>query len=168
MNYMNDLRTEVATRLRETLDGKEVDMLEEDILVEHMLGITPIGESVTESDVEDTLLDKNATFWQRWHDSIHTEYDIRKKISSTIKSLMEDDILNILYPYGKDAEIAFIEVNWPADSTVSIQTTCNSCESTVEASLSLTPVKHSYNMVVAVTCENCGKDALYESNMTMR
>jgi hypothetical protein len=165
---MNDLRTEVAIRLRETLDGKEVDMLEDDILIEHMLGIAPLGDPVSESDTDNTLLDKNATFWQRWHDTIHTEYDIRKKISSTIKSLMEDGILNISYPYGKDAEIAFIEVNWPSDSSVSIHTTCNNCESIVDASLSLGPVKNSYNMVVEVACENCGKDSVYESHMTRR
>jgi L-fucose mutarotase/ribose pyranase (RbsD/FucU family) len=99
---------------------------------------------------------------------VHTEYDIRKKISSTIKSLMEDDILNILYPYGEDAEIAFIEVNWPSDSSVTIHTTCSNCGDIAEASMSLTPVKNSYNLIASVSCENCGNDALYESNMTMR
>jgi len=168
MNYMKDLREEVAERLRRTLDGKEVDMLKEDVLVEHMLGVTPIGETVEMDDTNDTILDKEHDFWQSWHEDIHTGYDIRKKINSSIKSLSEEGILNIIYPYGEDADIAFVEVDWPEENDTKIRTACIRCGELNTSSLSMNAVGNSYNMTVCFECDNCGKSGVYETTMTKR
>ena len=69
MNTMEDLRREVASRMRASLHGREIDMVEQ-VTPElpHMLGITPLNKIHDPKNEEMTLLDPQHHFWQQYED----------------------------------------------------------------------------------------------------
>lgn len=167
MNTMEDLREEVAVRLRRVLHGQELDMFENEVRIPHMLGITPIGKTHDPKDEEHTILDADHAFWEEWHDDIVTGYTVRKKIETAVRSLREDDIFRITYPYGKEAEVAYIEVdeigrNAQLDNT----TTCANCGASIKADLEIVESNGQYSIRMTLDCDACDFSGLYERHMT--
>lgn len=164
---MEDLREEVAVRLRRVLHGQEVDMFENEVRIPHMLGITPIGETHSPKDEEHTILDANHEFWEEWHDDIVTGYTVNKKIETAIRSLREDDIFRITYPYGKEADVAYIEVdeigrNAPLDN----KTDCAECGNSITADVEIAEKNGHYSIRMSLDCDECDFTGLYERMLT--
>ncbi|AGM11420.1 hypothetical protein M199_gp246 [Halogranum tailed virus 1] len=169
MNTMEDLREEVAVRLRRVLHGQEIDMFENEVRIPHMLGITPIGETHDPKNEEHTLLDAEHEFWDDWHDEIVTGYTVNKKIETAIRSLQEDEVFRIMYPYGKEAEVAYVEVdeigrNTPMDNT----TECQECGETVKGDVNIEPSGNHYAIQMHVNCDECGFSGIFETLLTRR
>lgn len=173
-NTMADLRQECAARLREALHGREIDTLENDIEIPHMLGIAPIGTIPTDKVEEGTLLDPAHEFWTDYEEEVRTSGKAHRKVESAIRSLRKDDIFRMTYPYGEEADIVYCEVDEMAESGDALLTTeCASCEETVEAPLSL-ELSNGYSdgglykLVVDVDCPHCGFERLLEEPMRRR
>jgi len=169
MNTMEDLREEVAVRMRRAMHGQEIDTFESDVQIPHMLGITELGETHSTSDEEHTILDEEHEFWQDWHDDVVTGYVVTEKIETAIRSLREDNVLRITYPYGKEAEIAYVEVdeigrNANMDNT----TECTSCGERVTGDVSIEPSGSHYSIDMKLECENCGFSGVFSKILTRK
>jgi len=168
MNSMEDLREEVAVRMRRVLHGQEIDTFKSDVQIPHMLGITELGERHVEENEEHTLLDPSHEFWDAWHDDDVTEYIVNEKIQTAIRSLREDETLRVTYPYGTEAEIAYVEVDEIGRNTVLDNTTdCIECGESVQSDMSVEKTGKSYAVVLSVECD-CGFSGVYETNLVKR
>lgn len=178
-NNMNDLREVVAKRLRETLHGKEIDMIESvKPRTPHMLGITEPGEKHYMGREQDTILDPEHQFWERYDPSItssnvsvETRGDVLVEIETAIRSLSESGVLTIEYPYGENAGIAYVEVDkidTSTDDSLNLETKCKSCKNQVTAQPSLALQSNSYNLHISIACERCGFNGVYETALVRK
>lgn len=162
-NTMADLRRECASRLRETVHGREIDMLEQSVTTAHMLGIVPIGVNSNHEVEEGTLLDERHEFWQNFEEDVRTKNGAKHRIESAIRSLKKDDIFRMTYPYGEDADIAYCEVDeLGAPRSLLLETTCAECGNTIEAPLSLDYNDGAYSLGVHVDCPHCDFTSMVE------
>jgi len=127
-NTMEDLRRACAERLRDTIHGREFDVMVEDVQVPHMIGITEVGEVHDEASEDGTLLDPSHNFWTTFHEDISTREEALSKIKSAIYTLRGDGILRITYPYGINAEIIYCEVDRMTENTNSAKICCPNCD----------------------------------------
>lgn len=110
-NTMTDLHREVQHRLYETIDDREMNMVEgPKPRIPHMLGITSMNAIHTRYAEEDTLLDPDHQFWQEYEDEINTKSAATRRIESAIRSLKQDNIFEITYPHGEESDIVYCEV----------------------------------------------------------
>ena len=171
MNTMKDLRREVRQRLHESLDGKEIDMME-GVTPElpHMLGITSINAIHTHHSESGTLLDAQSEFWQNYEEDVNTTSKAKRKIESAIRSLKEDDLFTMTYPYGEEADIVYCEVEPVEEQTDPhiLQTSCPNCQTNLEPEPSLDLTTSSGHITLAVDCSDCDFAALYETNLHRR
>jgi hypothetical protein len=158
MNTMRDLRATVAERLKETLDGSEIDMMDTvKPRVPHMLGVTELGEPHDPTNESGTLLDSQHEFWQEYEEDIETRGQVKQKIETAIRSLKDDDIFRMTHPYGEEADIVYIEVDdISADSSL-IQTECRVCGSRVTTEPDLRLIRGSYHIAFHIDCNECGE-----------
>lgn len=166
MNTMENLREEVAQRMRNTMHGKEIDHFENDVRMEHMLGITPIGEDHHPSAESDTILDADHPFWDDWHEDTISGFSVRQHVQTAIRSLKDDDLLKVTYPYGEEAEIAYVEVETPSDDFVD-NVECKECGAVVDADLSIDGDMRAFYFVnLEVDCPECEFAGVYETELT--
>lgn len=159
---MADLRRECAARLRETIHGREIDMMENTVQLPHMLGITTIGTIHTHDAEKGSLLDPKHEFWQDFEEEITTGGQARRKVESAVRSLRADDIFRMTYPYGRDAEIVYCEVDSMEQSGETLLTTqCGECGETIDVPLSLDydagydGERAFYSLSVDIDCPHC-------------
>lgn len=131
---MQDLREECVERLDRVLDGREIDLLEQEVRTPHMLGIAPIGTRYTEDMGDGTLLDPAHDFWTEYEKSVATRREAAREVESAIRSLREDDTLEITMPHGEEAEIVYCEINHD-DHALSGTIDCPNCGHSCEISL---------------------------------
>lgn len=159
MTTMADLRRECVTRLRETLHGRNIDMLEKNVTTAHMLGIVPIGVRSNHEVEEGTLLDPEHEFWSDFEEDVNTKGKAKRQIESAIRSLKKEDVLRMTYPYGEDADIVYCEVDELGEADdVLLPTTCAECEHTIDAELSL-EYGDSYSLQANIDCPHCEFDS---------
>jgi ribosomal protein S27E len=168
MNTMQDLREEVASRMHETLHGREIDEYENRVQIEHMLGITPIGEEHKPKNENGTILDADHEFWEDWHKKSITGWTVRQKVETAVRSLHEDGFLRVTYPYGEDAEVAYVEVDdLGADDTSQVIVTCDYCGEVVAGRVSISKAGiHPYTAELHVNCPECGNESTYIAGFT--
>lgn len=165
-NTMEDLRREVATRLRNSLHGREIDMLEGvRPRLPHMLGITPLNKVHDPKNEEGTLLDTTHHFWQDWHEPIDTKAEVQRKLETAIASLAEEDVFRVTYPHGKDAEIAYVEVDELHPAETVLQTSCRECDSTISTAPSLSEDNGQYYIKVSLDCPECDFSGVFERGL---
>lgn len=174
MNTMADLREECAIRLRDTLHGREIDMLENTVQTPHMLGITPIGAIHTDKVERGTLMDPQHQFWQDFEEDIRTIGEVHRKIESAIRSLRKDDVFRMTYPYGEEADIVYCEVDEMGNRGATLlPTTCHGCGESIEVPLELgyepgyNESGH-YSMEVEINCPHCDFSRLLRGNLHRR
>ena len=156
MNTMADLRREVASRLRNSLHGREIDMMEHTVEIPHMLGVTPIGKIHDPQNEKLTLLDPQHQFWKNYDDDIRTKRAATEEIETAIRSLKKDGILRKTYPYGEEAEVVYVEVDKLADTEDRGRIECLNCEALVPYSLSLELKKEgTYAVQTTIDCNEC-------------
>lgn len=127
-NTMEDLRKEVATRLRETLHGREIDTMEKGMPeIEHMIGVVPIGAISTKECEKGTILDPHTDFWNDYEEDVKTKGKVKDKIATAMQSLEDDGTFDISWPYGEDGGIAYVEVDEYEDRSNSMTTECREC-----------------------------------------
>lgn len=167
MNDMRDLREEVATRMRDAMHGKEIDYYGKEAGYSQMLGIVEFGEKSTPEKEEGTLLDPDHEFWQEWHEDYMTGYSVKKTIQTAIRSLKDDGILRVTFPYDTDsreAETAYVEVDKLTDSTESVMmdVKCSECGEMTDAAVSIKLKEEvGYNLKMALSCNSCGESGVY-------
>lgn len=158
-NTMEDLRREVQYRLHDTLHGREIDMMEGiKPRLPHMLGITSLNAIHTDYAEDGTLLDPSNRFWQEYHEPVETRTTCRKKIETAIRSLKEDDLFRMTYPYGEEADIIYCEVEPPEGSASAIErleTTCAECGTTLNTEPDLREEAGHYSLYLSLDCEAC-------------
>lgn len=174
-NTMADLREECATRLRETIHGREIDMMENTVKLPHMLGITTIGAIHTHKAERNTLLDSNHEFWQDFEEEVNTDGKAQRKVESAVRSLRADDIFRMTYPYGEEADIVYCEVDemQPRADTL-LTTECGGCGETIDVPLSL-DMKDSwgdnnrsfYTLRANIDCPHCDFSTIREASMNV-
>lgn len=172
MNTMKDLRREVQQRLHETLDGKEIDMLEGPTpRLPHMLGITSIGAIHTRHTEDGTLLDPSSEFWQDYEEEINTKGKAERKIESAVRSLKEDNLFRMTYPHGEEADIVYCEVE-PVDGQTDddniLKSPCPKCGTTLHTSPTLELNTGSGHIKLSVNCDDCGFAGVYETHLQRR
>jgi hypothetical protein len=166
MNDMSDLREEVAVRMRQTLHGKEIDMFDADVRIPQMLGIVPIGNTSSSEDEEHTLLDPSHEFWDDYHDDVESVYDVYEKVRTAIESLEEDGILRITYPHGKEAEIAYVEVDEIGrNAPLATTTDCADCDESIKPEITIRESGGYYFLRMNLSCE-CGYSTIQEMKFT--
>lgn len=159
-NTMVDLRRVVAQRMRNALHGREFDVLEEDISVEEMLGICDVnGDSPY---ISESLLDPDHEFWDGWYEDVYSIRSAESKIESAIRSLKADGHVDIIEPYGDEADIIYVEVEVP-ERTNTKAVECPACNrvATVEqrfSNVTNSQLQTQYEM----NCTNCGETNIYE------
>lgn len=166
VNTMADLREEVASRLRNSLHGREIDMMETvKPRVPHMLGITPLGKIHDPENETMTLMDTRHPFWQEYEEDIETNNQVMEKIQTAIRSLKEDNIFRMTYPYGEEAEVIYVEVEKIQPSSNSMKTTCAECGAILSAQPDLIQSDGYYNLRVSVDCDKCDFSRVLEQNL---
>jgi len=184
LNTMKDLREEVTARLKETLDGREIDMMEPPkTRVPHMLGITDLGEQHDPQNEEGTLLDVGHPFWQRYDADIMTKAQVTEKIVTAIKTLKEDNIFQMTLPYGESGDVYYIEVDDSKlkknsnttnnrysntnknNSNTLLETECRECYSSITAAPILDLSNGSYYIKFLFDCDNCDFTEMYGTNL---
>lgn len=168
MNTMEDLRKEVASLMRETIHGREIDTLENTVEVPHMIGVTPIGESHSPENERGTILDPSHEFWEEWHDDIVTVTVAGAKVETAIRSLADDGIFENTYPYGKSADIIIPKIDRVENMTVDVSTACLECGEEVIPSLSVEDSASTYELQLSVSCADCGYSGLYSTNFVRK
>jgi hypothetical protein len=161
VNTMEDLRREVASRLRNSLHGREIDMMEHKPRLPHMLGVTPLREVHDPNNEEMTLLDTKHPFWQDFEGDARTRSQVTEKIETAIRSLREDDIFRMTYPYGQEADIIYVEVD-PLTESSSWEADCHACNSTLSAEPSLERTAFTYTLKFNASCD-CGFEKTYKT-----
>lgn len=165
---MADLREEVATRLRNALHGREIDMMENRVELPHMLGITPIGKIHDPNNEDMTILDTKHPFWEDYHEDVRTPNAVSEKIQTAIRSLRRDDIFRMTYPYGEEAEVVYVEVDKMERESEQMTTECAECGETIDANLELRNAGKSYILIANLDCPHCEFGGVYEEPMTRR
>lgn len=127
----------------------------------HMLGITPIGKFHDPDNEKMTLLDVQHPFWVDYHEPIGSPDDVADKIQTAIRSLKEDDIFRITYPYGEEAEIAYVEVDKMNRTDEQMTTECSECGSTIDVAPEIIRDDETYRFDVLVECPHCGFEKRY-------
>lgn len=159
-NTMVDLRKLVAQKMRAALHGREFDVLEEDISVEEMLGIFDVGAKNT--DFSGTLLDPDHEFWDAWYEDVYSIRSAESKIESAIRSLKADGHVDIVEPYGNEADIIYVEVSVPQEQTGGA-TECPSCKRVATVDRTFTQATFGQLTVrYKLNCPNCGETNIYE------
>lgn len=154
-NTMADLRRECAKRLRRTLHGREIDMLEESIETAHMLGIVPIGTITTPEVEKGTLLDPKHEFWEKFQEDVNTKSGVIQHVESAIRSLQKDGIFRMTHPYGEEADIVYCEVDkMDGAGDVLLPTECAECNNTIDVPLSLN-YDEEYTLDFTIECPHC-------------
>jgi hypothetical protein len=164
-NTMSDLRREVASRLRETLHGREIDTMEKGMPeIEHMLGVVTIGAISTDKAENGTILDPDHDFWNSYHKDVDTKNAVEENIWTAMKSLFEDDVFRVTTPYGEDAGILYVEVDEISEdkNTQAMVTTCAECGASIQTEPELKMDYGQYRMVFDLDCREC------EFNETVR
>ncbi len=172
-NTMKDLRRAVQARLHETLDGKELDMMEGITpKIPHMLGITSLNAVHTHYSEDGTLLDPTSDFWQNYEEDVNTKSGCHRKIESAIRSLKKDGLMNVTYPYGVEADIIYCEVEPVDDKTsitdtlgTTIESSCPECGTDLNPSPLLDLYSGSAQLKVSVKCEACEFSASYGTTL---
>lgn len=163
-NDMEDLRREVQRRLYETLHGKEIDMMEGVTPhIPHMLGITSLNAIHTHHSEEGTLLDPSSDFWENYEEDIETKSAAARKIQTAIRSLKDDGLFEMTWPYGKEADIAYCEVE-PVDNQdtdILIESPCPECGEILDPEPSLNITTGSGHLKLSVKCDECQFTATY-------
>lgn len=166
VNTMEDLRREVASRLRNALHGREIDMMES-VRPElpHMLGITPLNKVHDPNNEKMTLLDTNHQFWQNYKEDVRTKNRVTEKIETAIRSLKEDNIFRMNYPYGAEADVIYVEVDKLSTTDNSMKTSCKECGATLTAVPNLLQHGNSYNLKFSIDCTECGFSGSFERRL---
>lgn len=158
-----DLKEVVTKRLNESVDGEEVDTLRQDVRIPHLLGITPLGTAHDRSNEEDTLLDPNHSFWNEYDENVSSRRDAVANIDRVLRLLRKEGTLEILYPYGEEADIVYIEVDGDTG------TECAECGSIETATRTWHEVAgNQYVYVLQVSCQECEFTGEYETLLTRR
>jgi len=166
VNTMADLRREVAVRLRNSLHGREIDMMESvKPTLPHMLGITPVGKEHDPDNEEMTLLDTRHEFWQDYVEEVLSERTAKEKIETAVRSLKEEGTFRMTYPYGEEAEVVYVEVDDVVSEETPLSADCAECGSVTTAVPRLTNKGSTYALRVSVSCDECGFSATYDANM---
>lgn len=170
---MTHLREEVAERLRETLHGKEVDMLNVvQPRIPHMLGVTPLDETHEPDKEKGTLLDPKYPFWSDYYQDVETRNAVMEETETAVKTLVEDDIVRLTYPHGREAEIIYCEVdemstdtNKTEETAMNMKTSCRECGTTLTTQPELVQTTRHYNITVSIDCTKCDFSQVYEQPM---
>lgn len=166
VNTMADLREEVASRLRNSMHGREIDMMETvKPRVPHMLGITPLGKVHDPKNEEMTLLDTKHPFWQDYEEDVRTKNQVMEKIETAIRSLKEDNIFRMNYPYGEEAEVIYVEVEKLQPTANDMKTSCKECGTILTAQPNLTQDRGHYYLKFSIDCPDCEFAGVYEQNL---
>lgn len=160
---MADLRREVASRLRNALHGREIDIMKNRVEVPHMLGVTPIGKIHDPQNEEMTLLDTKHQFWQDYDGDTETKSAIMEEIETAIRSLRKDDTFRMTYPYGEEAEVTYVEVD-ELRSKEKQTTKCAECGENIPYSLELENLGDTaYAARFHLDCPSCDFSGTFES-----
>lgn len=166
VNTMADLRQEVAVRMRHSLHGREIDMMENvKPTLPHMLGVTPIGKIHDPNNEEFTILDSRHRIWQDYVDDVSTQREVTEKIETAVRSLKEDGTFRMTYPYGEEAEVVYIEVDRLAQEGARLMSSCAECGAKTSAVPQLELKGSAYVLGLEISCESCGFSGVYESMM---
>jgi len=166
VNTMADLRQEVASRMRHSLHGREIDMMENvKPTLPHMLGVTPIGKVHDPNNEEFTILDSRHQIWQDYVDDVKTKRQVTEKIETAIRSLKEDGTFRMTYPYGEEAEVVYIEVDELDTARLPLAPSCADCGAEANAVPSVETKGSAYVLGLEIWCDSCGFSGLYESKM---
>lgn len=173
---MKDLCNLVGNRMHIALDGKEIDMSQNvKPTLEHMLGITSIGEIHDPKDEEGTLLDPTIEFWEQYNKNkneqsrVETRREVREKVETAVRLLQEDDLVNMRVPYGENSDLVYVSVDDEMRNTGGVRrsTECIECGARAQFSKDVERVGDSgYREVMIVVCNNCGFEQVYESRLS--
>lgn len=172
MKDMQDLREEVATRMRAAMHGREIDYYGKEATYPQMLGIVEFGEKSSSKKEEGTLLDPEHEFWEEWHEDLVTGYSVKQHIQTAIRSLKDDGIFRVSYPYdseGREADTAYVEVdeighNALLDTTVP----CEDCGSLTQAQCTITYDDERYRLRMVIDCDDCEQSGVYSIGFSRR
>jgi hypothetical protein len=169
VNTMEDLRHEVASRLRNSLHGREIDMMEGvKPRLPHMLGITPLGKVHDPKNEEMTILDTSHPFWTDYEDDVRTKNKLMEKVQTAIRSLKEDDIFRMTHPYGEEADVIYVEVDKVQPTDNSMKTSCKECGTTLSADPLLNEGRGTYHLSFSLDCPECDFSGIYEQSLVRK
>lgn len=160
VNTMKDLRQEVVTRLRTSLDGRNVP---KKTRLPKMLGVTPHNKVHDPNNEDGTLLDISHQFWQDYHKNIRTHSELRGEIHSAVDSLREDGVFRLT----ESGDEYYCEVDKLPEQTnfMKLHTTCKECGSDLYTSPSLDQDSGYYNVMFSMNCPNCDFSGVYEAHL---
>lgn len=155
-NTMADLREEVASRMRETLHGREIDTIRgRTPELPEMIGVVPIGTSSTREEERGTLLDSRHEFWTNYYKDVGTRRQVTDEIQTAIHSLREDGIFKMSEPYGEDAGILYTEVERMGGNRVEMNTECALCGERISVHPTLEQKGGHYFERYSLDCPEC-------------
>jgi hypothetical protein len=151
-NTMDDLRRIVTEKLYETLHGKEIDMVEQMTPeLPNMLGIVPLDTMATHGATQGTIMDIDHEFWEDYYRDVKTRRGVEEELHTAVRSLREDGILQMTYPYGEDAGIVYVEVEYDDSET----TRCAECGGAASLEQSAELSAGEYYLSVSIECQHC-------------
>lgn len=170
---MEDLREYIARLLRESIHGKEIDLMQPvEPRLQHMLGLTRIGEVSAPEDIDGSILDSGHEFWDDYYKDVRTRNKAREEVTTAIESLRADGLFRKSYPYGEAGEIVYVEVDDPDQYSLmresgdnSIRTPCRECGDTLRTAPRLVLYNGYYHLKFSITCDACGFDGTYKCKL---
>jgi len=169
---METLREYVGRQLRDTLHGKEIDMMQAvKPRLPHMLGLLEIGEVIGPSDVDGSILDPTHEFWDNYYKEVNTRNKAEEEVISAVESLKADGLFRMSYPYGEEGGIVYVEVERPelyserVAGNNSITTPCKECGQTLRTAPRLVLYSDSYHIKFSLNCDECGFDESYRRRL---
>lgn len=160
MNTMEDLRREVASRLRNTLHGQTVP---KKTRLPQMLGITPLDKVHDPNNEEGTLLDTDHHFWQDWHEPVRTQSQAIQNIHDAVESLKADGTFRTT----ENGDQLYCEVDELPEETnfFKLHTTCAECGSDLYVSPNLSQDSGYYDLKFSLDCPDCEFSGVYKSTL---
>lgn len=133
--------------------------------IPHMLNITPLGKIHDPENEEMTLLDPKHPFWQDYEEEIRTKNAAMEKVETAIRSLKEDNIFRMTYPYGEEAEVIYVEVDKLQPTANDMKTSCKDCGTILTTQPNLTQDNGYYHLKFTLDCPDCEFSGVYTQNL---
>lgn len=169
VNTIDDLKEEVALRLRKSLHDREINMMNDvKPRLPHMLGITPIGKVHDPQNEEMTLMDVNHRFWQEYEEPVRTKNKVNELLMETIEQLLDEGKFKKYYPYPDDSlksEVIRCEVERVQSSDTSMNTTCKECGESLTTQPNLLQEKGHYYLKFSIDCPECEFSGAYRNHL---
>lgn len=164
-----DLERIVADKINDSICGSEIDIQENDVFLEEMIGVVDVSESVGDVDIEGSIISPEHSFWDDYNADVESCEDTRLEIEKSIRGLKKKGVLEMPYLYD-DSDVVEPSINYDEFSYDSrcdyVMVDCIECDSSARGVVEYLPHGKTYKERLSVDCNSCGESGTFMSVFT--